>query len=203
MDATVLIATYNRATLLEETLRSLAGLRVAPGFTWDVIIIDNNSRDDTREVVERHVPGFPVRLQYLFEGQQGRSSALNAGIDRAEGRILAFTDDDVRVAPGWLAAACGPLSDVGSAVAYTGGPVRPLWEIPPPRWLDLSRGDLWGTIAIQDHGATPFVYEERRKVPLGANMLPAASCSSASADSVPISAAPAGGWCWDRRSRNC
>ncbi|MEO8520147.1 MAG: glycosyltransferase [Acidobacteriota bacterium] len=170
MDATVLIATYNRATLLEETLRSLAGLRVAPGFTWDAIIIDNNSGDDTRQVVERHVAGFPVRLQYLFEGRQGRSSALNAGIARAEGRILAFTDDDVRVAPGWLEAACGPLSGGDGAVAYTGGPVRPIWEIPPPRWLDLSRGDLWGTIAIQDHGAAPFGYEERRKVPLGANM---------------------------------
>ena len=45
-----------------------------------------------------------------------------------------------------------------------------MWEAPPPRWLDLERGDLWGTIAIQDHGAAPFVYEELRKVPLGANM---------------------------------
>jgi hypothetical protein len=40
----------------------------------------------------------------------------------------------------------------------------------PPRWLDLQRGDLWGTIAIQNHGSEPFIYEERRKVPLGANM---------------------------------
>ena len=45
-----------------------------------------------------------------------------------------------------------------------------MWETPPPPWFDLSRGDLWGTIAIQDHGDRPFVYEEARKVPLGANM---------------------------------
>ncbi len=170
MDATALIATYNRAALLDETLASLAALRVPAAFAWDAIIVDNNSSDETRQVVERHIPRFPVRLQYLFERQQGRSSALNTGIAKAEGRVLAFTDDDVRVAPGWLEAACAPLLDGDATIAYTGGPVRPIWEVPPPRWLDLSRGDLWGTIAIQDHGAERFVYDDRRKVPLGANM---------------------------------
>lgn len=170
MDATVLIATYSRASLLGETLESLAALRVPPGFAWDAIVIDNNSSDDTRAVVERHAATFPVRLQYLFEGRQGRSSALNTGIARAEGRVLAFTDDDVRVAEGWLEAACAPFGQGDPSVAYAGGPVRPIWEAPPPRWLDLTRGDLWGTIAIQDHGADAFVYDERRKVPLGANM---------------------------------
>jgi GT2 family glycosyltransferase len=48
--------------------------------------------------------------------------------------------------------------------------VTPIWETPPPRWLDLTRGDLWGTIAIQNHGDRAFAYEEARKVPLGANM---------------------------------
>jgi glycosyltransferase involved in cell wall biosynthesis len=170
MDATVLIATYNRAALLDETLASLAAMRVSPALQWEAIVIDNNSHDNTRAVVERHIPGFPVRLRYLFEGAQGRSSALNAGISQAEGTVLAFTDDDVRVAEGWLDAATGPLVNGDGPVAYSGGPVRPLWGADPPRWLDLQRGDLWGTIAIQDHGAEPFVYEERRKVPLGANM---------------------------------
>ena len=48
--------------------------------------------------------------------------------------------------------------------------MRPIWEVPPPRWLDLRRGDLWGTIAIQDHGTGVLSYEAARKVPLGANM---------------------------------
>ncbi|MEN3339135.1 MAG: glucosyl-dolichyl phosphate glucuronosyltransferase [Acidobacteriota bacterium] len=170
MDATVLIATYNRAALLDETLASLAAMRVSPALRWEAIVIDNNSHDNTRAVVERHIAGFPVRLRYLFEAAQGRSSALNAGIGQAEGAVLAFTDDDVRVADGWLDAAAAPLLGGDASIAYSGGPVRPLWEADPPRWLDLQRGDLWGTIAIQDHGAEPFVYEERRKVPLGANM---------------------------------
>lgn len=169
-DATVLIATYNRASLLDATLRSIASLRV-PGRTWEVIVVDNNSRDETRSFVERHARDFPVPLRYLLETRQGRSSALNAGIAIAAGTVVAMTDDDVQVQEGWLAAACDAI--LGSAdptIGYAGGPVDPMWETPPPGWLDLTRGDLWGTIAIQDHGAEPFVYETRHKVPLGANM---------------------------------
>jgi hypothetical protein len=84
-----------------------------------------------------------------------------------------MTDDDVQVAEGWLDAACDALLSPQPAVGgvrYAGGPVEPIWETPPPEWLDLTRGDLWGTIAIQDHGAHDFLYEEAHKVPLGANM---------------------------------
>jgi glycosyltransferase involved in cell wall biosynthesis len=170
-DATVVIATFNRASLLDETLHSIRALRVSSTRAWDVIVVDNNSTDGTRAVVERHARDFPVPLRYLFELAQGRSSALNAGIAAASGSIVAMTDDDVRVDPGWLEAACDALLEPDDpATAYAGGPVSPLWEADPPPWLDLSRGDLWGTIAIQDHGDRPFVYEEKRRVPLGANM---------------------------------
>jgi GT2 family glycosyltransferase len=84
--------------------------------------------------------------------------------------MVARTDDDVRVEPQWLDAACGALDGATGDIGYAGGPVQPMWESPPPRWLDLTRGDFWGTIAIQDHGNRPLVYEEARKVPLGANM---------------------------------
>ncbi|HVL68582.1 MAG TPA: glycosyltransferase [Vicinamibacterales bacterium] len=170
LDATVLIATYNRAALLDETLQWLARMRVSPALAWEVIVVDNNSTDRTREVVERHRGGFPVGLRYVFEERQGRSSALNTGIAHARGRVLAFTDDDVRVQDGWLDAACKPLLRGDPAVGYSGGPVRPIWGAPPPAWLDLTRGDLWGTIAIQDHGSATMSYEEARRVPLGANM---------------------------------
>jgi glycosyltransferase involved in cell wall biosynthesis len=169
-DATILIATFNRAALLDETLDSIARMRVSPARRWDVMVVDNNSTDDTRAVVERRGPAFPVPLHYVFEARQGRSSALNTGIARAAGRIIVFTDDDVRVEDGWLDAACAPLDGPDRSIGYSGGPVRPIWGAPPPPWLELTRGDLWGTIAIQNHGTAPFIYEEGRKVPLGANM---------------------------------
>jgi glycosyltransferase involved in cell wall biosynthesis len=170
LDASVLIATFNRSALLDETLTSLAAMRAAPSMTWEVLIVDNNSSDDTRAVVMRHQRTFPVSLRYIFEGTQGRSSALNAGIAAAKGRVLAFTDDDVRVADGWLDAACDALTRKMPRAGYAGGPVRPVWGATPPPWLDLNRGDLWGTIAIQDHGPAEVGYEVAGKVPLGANM---------------------------------
>jgi glycosyltransferase involved in cell wall biosynthesis len=170
-DATVVIPTFNRAELLDETLQSMRALRLRAGRTWDAIVVDNNSTDGTRSVVERQAVDFPVRLRYLFEPRQGRSSALNAGVAAAEGTVIAMTDDDVRVDEQWLEAACGALLDrADESIAYAGGPVRPIWEKDPPDWLDLTRGDLWGTIAIQDHGDRPFVYDDACKVPLGANM---------------------------------
>jgi glycosyltransferase involved in cell wall biosynthesis len=170
MDATVLIATYNRAALLDRTLASLRDLRLDPARRWEVVVVDNNSTDGTREVIHRHARGFPVPLRYLLETRQGRSSALNAGIEASTGAVIVMTDDDVIVDPGWLESACSALTGGDPSVGYAGGPVAPLWETPPPPWLDLTRGDLWGTIAIQDHGDREFVYEEARKVPLGANM---------------------------------
>lgn len=169
-DLTVVIATYKRAALLDATLHSLNAVR-ASGRVWEAIVVDNNSGDDTKAIVARHARDFAVPLRYLVETRQGRSSALNAGIAAASGAVIVMTDDDVQVDEGWLTAAGDALlGDAERSIRYAGGPVEPIWEAPPPRWLDLTRGDLWGTIAIQDHGADTFVYEVARKVPLGANV---------------------------------
>jgi len=168
LDATVLICTFNRASLLGETLDTLAASD-ARGLAWNVIVVDNNSSDETRQVVTSRIGGFPVPLRYLFEPRQGKSNALNAGLAATAAALIVFTDDDVRVAAEWLAAACRPMLD-SPAIDYTGGPVHPIWEQPCPGWLDSTRSDLWGTLAILDYGSEPFVFEERRRVPLGANM---------------------------------
>jgi glycosyltransferase involved in cell wall biosynthesis len=147
-----------------ESLQTVRSVRA-----WDVVVVDNNSTDNTRAVVERLIPVFPVPLTYCFEGRQGKSYALNSGIQVSRGEIIVFTDDDVRVGPAWIDASCSTL-DEQRDIDYTGGPVRPIWGGVPPDWLDQRRGDLWGTLAILDYGDTPFVFEERRRVPLGANM---------------------------------
>jgi glycosyltransferase involved in cell wall biosynthesis len=167
--ATVLICTYNRARALGETLDSLARMSVPSGVSWDVLVVDNNSSDDTAAVVRDRQPGFPVPLLYLHEPRQGKSYALNTGLAAGRSTFVLFTDDDVVVEPGWLQAAIAPMA-ADSGIDYTGGPVYPIWEAPCPSWLDRHRGDLWGTIAILDYGPSPFVFEERQRVPLGANM---------------------------------
>ena len=167
LTASVLICTYNRCTLLRRTLASLRG--VVTIREWAVIVVDNNSSDETRAVVEEAARTFPVPLQYIFEPRQGKSYALNTGIERAAGEVIVFTDDDVEVEPHWVEGACRAL-DLDDSLDYTGGPVRPIWGAPPPAWLDQTRGDLWGTLAILDYGTDQFVFEERKRVPVGANM---------------------------------
>lgn len=166
----VVIPTYNRAALLGETLDRLSTLR--PRFTdaWEVVVVDNNSSDATAGVVRRRQSAFPVTLRYLFEAAQGRSNALNAGINATTSEVIAFVDDDVVTAERWLDEAIAPLLDPKSGIDYTGGPVHPIWEAPRPAWLPADRADVWGTIAILDYGSQAFVFEERRRVPLGANM---------------------------------
>lgn len=167
-DATVLICTYNRAALLADTLDSLALSRVSR-VRWHVVVVDNNSTDDTRDIVTSRIGRFPVPLEYLFEARQGKSYALNTGLDATTSAIVIFTDDDVRVSESWVDASCGAILDDPS-IDYTGGPVRPIWERSCPEWLDQSRSDLWGTLAILDYGPERFIFEERRRVPLGVNM---------------------------------
>jgi glucosyl-dolichyl phosphate glucuronosyltransferase len=167
LSATVLICTYNRALLLRETLESLR--KLASSRPWDVIVVDNNSSDGTRAVLEELAPAFPVPLLHLFEPKQGKSRALNTGLRHTRADVVLFTDDDVTMNSGWLDAACAPL-EADPSLSYTGGPVRPLWGADPPRWFDRDGGELWGTLAILDYGAESFVFEARQRVPVGANM---------------------------------
>ncbi len=165
--ATVLICTFNRASLLKATLESLRGTRT--DRSWDLLVVDNNSSDETRQVVTAFAFTMPVPVRYVFEPLQGKSRALNRGLALARGEIVVFTDDDVEVEAEWLDAACEPLEQDAS-IDYTGGPVRPIWGIEPPSWIDRERSDLWGTLAILDYGPDAFVFEDRCRVPLGVNL---------------------------------
>ncbi len=168
LDATVLICTYNRPRYLGETLDSLSAMRIRPDLRWDVLVVDNNSTDDTRRVVESRQQTVPVRLRYLFEGRQGKSHALNTGMTVSPARFIVFTDDDVKVPSTWLDEAVAPMLRHAD-IDYTGGPVRPIWGGPRPAWLD-EKGNLGGTIAVKDHGDAAFIFEAQRKTPLGVNM---------------------------------
>jgi glycosyltransferase involved in cell wall biosynthesis len=166
----VVIPTFNRAALLAETLDRLPMLKPRAVDTWEVVVVDNNSTDATRSVVFARQRSFAIPLRYLFAREQGRSNALNAGIADTRAEVLGFIDDDVIVGDEWLDEAASPLLDGASGVDYTGGPVRPIWGAPRPPWLSATHAALWGTIAILDYGPESFIFEERRRVPLGANM---------------------------------
>src|SRR5581483_76856 len=78
MKFSVIIATFNRASELIHTLASVARVRTAAD--WEVLVVDNNSTDDTRRVVDEAARQFPVPLRYIFEKRQGKAVALNTAI---------------------------------------------------------------------------------------------------------------------------
>ena len=137
--------------------------------TWEVLVVDNRSTDDTAEVVRARQSTYPVPLRYMVEEKQGKSYALNTGLAATNSMFVLFTDDDVRVDERWLETAIEPML-ADASIDYTGGPVEPIWEGPPPRWLDMNRAELSGAIAIVNYGPESFVFEDQGRIPIGANM---------------------------------
>lgn len=163
MNISVILCTYNRCQSLAKALDSVATQTFSEPVEWEVLVVDNNSRDQTREVVEDFSCRYPGRFRYLFELRQGKSYALNTGIREARGDVLVFTDDDVTVQPTWLRNLTAHLED---GWAGAGGRTRPASAITPPRWLalDTHAGVLY---AHFDLGDQPLQLD---RPPYGANM---------------------------------
>jgi GT2 family glycosyltransferase len=136
LDASVVICTHNRADELMLVLDDLAAQSGLGGLRCEVLVIDNASTDATRARVEARMPGFPLPLRYAYEGEQGKSFALNRGIAEAQADILVFTDDDVRIPTRWLRAMLAPFEN--RSCMGVGGAVRPRWDVPPPPWVSES-----------------------------------------------------------------
>jgi glycosyltransferase involved in cell wall biosynthesis len=140
---TVIVCTYNRCDQLLKTLDCIAAQIVPEPFQWEVLVVDNNSSDRTREVVERFCVKDPARFRLVSEQQQGLSHARNAGIRSARGKILAFTDDDISVDSGWLWNLTSSLHSGDWAGA--GGVIVPVSLGTLPNWLPI---DDFGTLGV-------------------------------------------------------
>jgi glucosyl-dolichyl phosphate glucuronosyltransferase len=162
MDISVVLCSYNGAASLGGALASFKQLSVPRELSWELILIDNNSTDSTWDIMEEfaRTSGFDVRC--AFEAKQGRSFALNKGIRRTSGKIIAFTDDDVTVDPQYLA-----------GLAYTfatfdcigiGGRIVPVWNQSKPAWLEIENQQVVGHF---EYGDEP---KEINLPPIGANM---------------------------------
>jgi glycosyltransferase involved in cell wall biosynthesis len=166
MRITVILCTHNRCGRLATALESVAASALPDSIEWEVLVVDNNSRDQTREVVESFCRRYSGRFQYLFEPQPGKSYALNSGVREARGEILAFMDDDVTVEPAWLQSLTANLHD-GEWVG-AGGRILPEKPFALPRWLPMDGPHaLGGILALFEQGDTPGKLEQP---PFGTNM---------------------------------
>jgi glucosyl-dolichyl phosphate glucuronosyltransferase len=163
----VLIATYNRAALLDECLTHLECQRFESGD--EIIIVNNGSTDDTAAILARRQRTFRVPLGVIEESRPGKSWALSRAIAVAAGDVLAFTDDDVNVEAGWLDAIRRAMAD--PTVALIGGPVAPRWQHGAPAWLRAGADGydrLAAPLALLDYGSEPTLLGARTAI--GANL---------------------------------
>lgn len=166
MHVTVALCTWNRSALLRQTLAPMAELRVPPGLSWQLLIIDNNCTDDTPAVVASFSGLLP--LDRIEEKAQGLSNARNRALAEANGSHILFTDEDVLVDRAWLASFCRAVQTYPDAAAF-GGPIRPLFAVPPDPILVEAFPELKAGFCGLDYGLPEGLLEERRDI-FGANM---------------------------------
>jgi glycosyltransferase involved in cell wall biosynthesis len=135
---------------LEKALSSVAASTVPESIEWEVLVVDNNSRDQTAAVVGDFCTRYPGRFRYLFEPNQGKSYALNTGIREARGDVLAFMDDDVTVESTWLQNLTAALCS--GEWAGAGGRILPQWPCAPPSWLPEKEWYGMAPLVMFDRG---------------------------------------------------
>lgn len=157
-----IICTHNRDEYLGAAIDSLLAQDVDD---YEVIVVDNASTDQTRTVVEARLPH--PRLHYFYESNLGLSVARNAGARIAQGKILAYLDDDAEASQGWLAALLR-IYEQDSQVAIAGGKVTLIWPpgYPPPRWLSPN---MAGNLGAYDLGDEQVYITQPGLTPRGLN----------------------------------
>lgn len=170
-DVSIIICTYNRGSKL---LRALEDLDRQTSndqtFTWELILVDNNSTDGTRSLVDSNQDRWHYSLHYVFEPRQGKSFALNTGIAASKGDFLVFTDDDVVLDSHWVSAFFKASRD--KTYNAFGGRVLPILETALPPWL-AAKGPyrvIGGPLVSHDRGERQRPYQAGMFVPAGCNM---------------------------------
>ena len=130
------VCTYNRAEFLKGAIQSLCNQTLHPSF-YEIIIVDNNSKDNTHAVADEFCRCYP-NVRYCLETEQGLSHARNRSWREARGEYVAYIDDDCKVPEQWLAVAKDIIERVSPSVF--GGPFYPFYNTAKPRWYKDSYG---------------------------------------------------------------
>ncbi len=164
MNVSIVICTYNRAVALEATLASACRLAV-PRTPWELLVVDNNSRDNTRAVTDSFRDRLPLR--YIFEPRQGKTIALNRAVGESTGELLVFTDDDVQLDANWLTAFVEGAERHPEA-GWFGGRITPWFPSGRPGWIrQESVPALRGYLVLYDLGDRERRYEPEDEPPCG------------------------------------
>ena len=166
MDFTVIVCTYNRAGNLPRCLSALARQRGAENIDWEVLVVDNNSTDDTPAMVTKLAAELPIAVRYARETEQGLNYARNTGIRESTGTYFSYVDDDIEVSPDWLASLYGNF--VANDADAVGGRIHLDPSVSLPKWI--CDDDTKGFLGFQDFGDEPFRMDGNSRYPYGGNM---------------------------------
>ena len=147
----IVLPTFNRIAELPGAIAS-ALEQTVPAGVYELVVVDNNSTDGTARTIAEIARAHPS-LRYVLELRQGVSYARQAGIDVARAPIIAFFDDDVRVARNWVETILRTF-DERPEIECIGGKVLPQWSTAPPTWLTPTH---WAPLALQDLGDEPMI----------------------------------------------
>ena len=140
----IIICTRNRVDSLKPTLESLGQLDIPSNYSAELIVVDNDSTDETAQLVQTlRLTNLPVR--YINEGRRGKSNCLNTSLAAAHGEIILWTDDDVRAPRDWIAGMCQLIekgeADVTAGEVTLAPDLERDWMTPFHRgWLADTRG---------------------------------------------------------------
>lgn len=148
----LIVPTCNRANCLEHALASFIAQNYDPA-AYEILVIDNNSTDGTRDAVRRVMEQASCSWRYVFESRQGLHYARNTGILQARGDIVVFGDDDIVAEDTWLHHIAEEF-DTYPATGIAGGRVAPLWNGEPEDWIyDYGTPYVHPVMAILDYGS--------------------------------------------------
>lgn len=129
----VILPTYNRADILPRAIDSFLAATLPDHAETHLVVLDNNSTDNTRALVQSYTDRHPTRIHYLFVEPQGVRHALQAATDHSTAEVVARFDDDEELQHDWLQVLARNFAD--PTLDYLGGEMRPSWLVPRPDWL--------------------------------------------------------------------
>ncbi|MDZ8028730.1 MAG: hormogonium polysaccharide biosynthesis glycosyltransferase HpsE [Nostoc sp. SerVER01] len=161
LDFSVAIPTYNGESRLPELLERLKKQLHTENLFWEIIVVDNNSTDNTAKIVQAYQKNWqcPYPLKYCFETKQGAAYARKKAVAEAKGKLIGFLDDDNYPISNWVAAAFSFAEKYPKAGAY-GSQIHPDWEVEPPE--NFQR--IAPFIAITERGNLPLLYEPKNRL---------------------------------------
>jgi Glycosyltransferases involved in cell wall biogenesis len=169
IDFTVVIPTYNGASRIPDVLEKLRSQTGTENIAWEIIVVDNNSSDQTADVVQNMIASWHevFRLRYVFEVQQGLAFARQRGVEESQGELIGFLDDDNFPDENWVLQAYLFGKQYPKAGAY-GGQVHGDFEVTPPDNFD----NIQGFLALRERGTKANLYQpEILSLPTGAGLV--------------------------------